>query len=99
MSIDAKAADQFTPLPHRSGDGAITFEGREYSGLEWIERIASRGGTLAAGEGALLVAEIERLRGVVARVDRLREQYQYWRADMYNGAHIATDMWRAMEGP
>jgi hypothetical protein len=57
-------ADQFTPLPHRQGYGALTFQGREFTQLEWIERIARRGGTLAAGEGKLLVAELDRLRAL-----------------------------------
>ena len=67
--LDAKAADQFQPV-HRSGYGAITFEGREYTKLEWAERTARRGGTLAAGEGALLCAEIDRLRGLIDAVGR-----------------------------
>ena len=61
QSLDTKAADQFQPV-HRSGHGAITFEGREYTRLEWIERTARNGGTLAAGEGAVLCQEIDRLR-------------------------------------
>jgi hypothetical protein len=58
-------ADQFTPLPHRQGYGALTFQGREFTQLEWIERIARRGGTLAAEEGKLLVAELDRLRALL----------------------------------
>jgi hypothetical protein len=59
--LDTKAADQFQPV-HRSGHGAITFEGREWTRLEWIERTARNGGTLAAGEGAVLCGELDRLR-------------------------------------
>jgi len=62
--LDTKAADTFQPV-HRSGHGAITFEGREYTRLEWIERTARNGGTLAAGEGAVLCAELDRLRALV----------------------------------
>jgi hypothetical protein len=65
--LDTKAADQFQPV-HRSGHGAITFEGREYTRLAWIERTARNGGTLAAGEGAVLCAELDRLRGIIGRV-------------------------------
>jgi hypothetical protein len=54
--------DTFTPTLHRQGYGALVFEGREYTPLEWVERIARRGGTLAAGEGKLLTDEIDRLR-------------------------------------
>jgi len=64
VRLDTKAADQFKPV-HRSGHGAITFEGREYTRLEWIERTARNGGTLAAGEGAVLCAELDRLREAV----------------------------------
>ena len=39
----------------------MTYEGEVYSRMAWIRRIARLGGTLAAGEGAVLVAEIERL--------------------------------------
>jgi hypothetical protein len=63
--LDTKAADQFQPV-HRSGYGAITYDGREWTRLEWIERTARNGGTLAAGEGAVLCAEIDRLRERVA---------------------------------
>ena len=66
-TLDTKAADQFQPV-HRSGHGAITFEGREYTRLAWIERTARNGGTLAEGEGAVLCAEIDRLRAKVGRV-------------------------------
>jgi hypothetical protein len=62
--LDTKAADQFQPV-HRSGHGAITFEGREWTRLEWIERTARNGGTLAAGEGAVLCGELDRLRKIV----------------------------------
>ena len=64
QSLDTKAADQFQPV-HRSGHGAITFEGREWTRLEWIERTARKGGTLAAGEGAVLCGELDRLRKIV----------------------------------
>jgi hypothetical protein len=73
-TLDTKAADQFQPV-HRSGHGAITFEGREYTRLEWIERTARNGGTLAAGEGAVLCAEIDRLRGQIAAVMDLPTWY------------------------
>jgi hypothetical protein len=67
-TLDTKAADQFQTV-HRSGHGAITYEGREYTRLEWIERTARNGGTLAAGEGAVLCAELDRLRAVADAAD------------------------------
>jgi hypothetical protein len=65
--LDAKADGQFqpAPLPHRVGYGVLTFEGKEYTPLEWIERTARRGGTLAAGEGEVLCREIDRLRAAL----------------------------------
>ena len=70
-SLDALADGQFQPklgdpgdtLTKRGGKGAVVFEGREYSRLEWITRSAKLGHTLHAGEGALLVEELERLQG------------------------------------
>ena len=51
---------------HRAGYGGIEFDGRAYSKLEWVERTARTGGTLAAGEGRMLLAEIDRLRRILA---------------------------------
>jgi hypothetical protein len=72
--LDTNAADQFQPI-HRSGHGAITFEGREWTRLEWIERTARNGGTLAAGEGAVLCAEIDRVRGDAERFRLLASEF------------------------
>lgn len=59
--------DQFQPtLTKRGGKGSVVFEGVTYSRMEWIMRSARLGHTLAAGEGQLLVEEIERLRALVA---------------------------------
>jgi hypothetical protein len=70
---DKDGTDQFTPapLPHRQGYGALTFEGREYTQLEWIERIARRGGTLAAGEGKLLTDKIDQLESTIDRLEAM----------------------------
>lgn len=51
-------ADQFAGTAHRSGYTAER--------LAWIERWARKGATLHAGEGAVLCAEIDRLRALVA---------------------------------
>ena len=62
--IDAKADGAFggAHASHRAGYGGIELNGRTYAKLEWIERIARLNGTLAAGEGRVLVEEIDRLR-------------------------------------
>jgi hypothetical protein len=63
--------DTFTPTLHRQGYGALVFEGREYTPLEWVERIARRGGTLAAGEGKLLTDKIDQLETTIDRLEAL----------------------------
>ena len=50
---------------HRAGYGGNVLDGRVYTREEWIERNARLGGTLAAGEGKVLVAELDRLRAAV----------------------------------
>ena len=63
-AVDAKADGAFGgAVSHRAGYGGIEFEGRTYTKLQWVERTARTGGTLAAGEGRMLLAEIDRLRG------------------------------------
>lgn len=72
-TLDALADGQFQPklgdpgdtLTKRGGKGSVVFAGREYSRLAWITRSATLGHTLHAGEGQLLVEEIERLRALV----------------------------------
>ena len=72
-TLDALADGQFQPklgdpgdtLTKRGGKGAVVFEGREYSRLGWITRSAKLGHTLHAGEGALLVEELERVTALV----------------------------------
>ena len=65
--IDAKADGAFGGAhSHRAGYGAIEFEGQTYTKLEWVERTARMGGTLAAGEGRMLLAEIDRQRRILA---------------------------------
>lgn len=64
---DAKADGAFGGLTnHRSGYGVIELDGRTYTKLEWVERFARAGGTLAAGEGKMLVEELDRLRAILA---------------------------------
>lgn len=60
-------ADQFKPpvLPHRQGYGDLTYQGRTYTPLEWVEYIARRGGTLAANEGKLLMDKIDHLESTI----------------------------------
>ena len=66
-AIDAKADAAFGgAVSHRGGYGGIQFEGQTFTKLEWVERTARTGGTLAAGEGRLLLAEIDRLRRILA---------------------------------
>ena len=50
---------------HRAGYGGRVLDGRVYTREEWIERSARQGGTLAAGEGKVLVEELDRLRAAV----------------------------------
>ncbi len=66
-AIDAKADGAFGGAhSHRGGYGGIEFEGQTFTKLEWVERTARTGGTLAAGEGRMLLAEIDRLRRILA---------------------------------
>ena len=65
--IDAKADGAFGGAhSHRAGYGGIEFEGQTYTKLQWVERTARMGGTLAAGEGRMLLAEIDRQRAILA---------------------------------
>jgi hypothetical protein len=57
-AFSGKLADPADTLTKRGGKGVVRFEGREYTRLEWVRRTAAMGGTLAAGEGALLEAEL-----------------------------------------
>jgi hypothetical protein len=69
MRLDAAADGQFQPklgdpgdvLTKRGGKGTVTYEGVTYTRLAWIRRIAAMGGTLHAGEGQVLVEELERV--------------------------------------
>ena len=71
-AIDAKADGAFGgAVSHRAGYGGIEFEGQTFTKLKWAERTARMGGTLAAGEGRMLLAEIDRLRAAVERVRAL----------------------------
>lgn len=71
--IDKAADGQFQPKlsdpsdktsspNHRSGYGAIIYDGVTYTTLDWIIRNASLGHSLAGGEGKILVGEINRLK-------------------------------------
>ena len=66
-AMDVKADGAFGGLTnHRGGYGGIEFEGQTYTKLQWVERTARIGGTLAAGEGRMLLAEIDRQRAILA---------------------------------
>ena len=72
-TLDALADGQFQPkladpadtLTKRGGKGYVIFEGATYTRLAWIRRSARLGHTLAAGEGAVLDAELERVTAMV----------------------------------
>ncbi len=62
-ALDAAADGNFTSgVTHRGGYGGLTYNGRTYTKAEWAERMARNGCALAAGEGAMLCEEIDRLR-------------------------------------
>lgn len=74
-AVDAKADGAFGGLTnHRGGYGGIEFEGQTYTKLQWVERTARIGGTLAAGEGRMLLAEIDRQRRILAALREPSEQ-------------------------
>jgi hypothetical protein len=60
-AFSGKIADPSDGLTKRGGKGCVVFEGVEYSRMDWIRRSARLGHTLAAGEGAVLEAELTRL--------------------------------------
>jgi hypothetical protein len=72
-NLDAAADGQFTgkladpadTLTKRGGKGHVYFEGVSYTRLAWIRRSARLGHTLAAGEGSVLEAELERVTALV----------------------------------
>jgi hypothetical protein len=72
-NLDAAADGQFTgkladpadTLTKRGGKGHVYFEGVSYTRLAWIRRSARLGHTLAAGEGSVLDAELERVTAMV----------------------------------
>lgn len=75
--IDAKADGAFGGAhSHRAGYGGIEFEGQTYTKLQWVERTARMGGTLAAGEGRMLLAEIDRQRAILAALREPSEEVQ-----------------------
>lgn len=64
--LTVTATDQFQPpAVHRSGYSGRSLNGKPMSDFEWIMHFAERGGTLAAGEGAVLAAEIRRLESIL----------------------------------
>lgn len=91
--IDAKADGAFGgAVSHRGGYGGIQFEGQTFTKLEWVERTARMGGTLAAGEGRMLLAEIDRLRDELEAEKRRRREID-------NEAYAyAEQLKRALEG-
>lgn len=71
-AFSGKLADPADTLTKRGGKGHVVYEGTAYDRLAWTRRCAERGYTLAAGEGALLLAaliEAEQER------DALRDQW------------------------
>jgi hypothetical protein len=57
-AFSGKLADPADTLTKRGGKGHVVYEGTAYDRLAWTRRCAERGYTLAAGEGALLLAEL-----------------------------------------
>jgi hypothetical protein len=87
-AVDAKADGAFGgAVSHRAGYGGIEFEGQTYTKLQWVERTARIGGTLAAGEGRMLLAEIDRQRAILAA---LREPSK-WVVDAMMNWLVWTD--------
>ena len=86
-TLDALADGQFQPkladpsdtLTKRGGKGHVYFQGVCYTRLAWIRRIAALGGTLAAGEGAVLDAELTRVTAMVEAA--YREGYEMGESD------------------
>jgi hypothetical protein len=60
-AFSGKLADPADGLTKRGGTGDVVFDGVPYTKLAWIRRSARLGHTLAAGEGAVLEAELQRL--------------------------------------
>lgn len=63
--------EQTKPAPSDPGDKSAVVHRAGYAGnpLGWAEYWSRKGGTLYAGEGALLVAEIDRLRARVRELE------------------------------
>ena len=57
-AFSGKLADPADTLTKRGGKGHVVYEGTAYDRLAWTRRCAERGYTLAAGEGALLLAAL-----------------------------------------
>lgn len=63
MSLDAQADGAFGGKTNRRAgySKTITFQGKEYTEIEWIIRTAKMDGTLASGEGRKIVEHYERI--------------------------------------
>jgi hypothetical protein len=57
-AFSGKLADPADTLTKRGGKGHVVYEGTAYDRLAWTRRCAERGYTLAACEGALLLAAL-----------------------------------------
>jgi hypothetical protein len=57
-AFSGKLADPADTLTKRGGKGHVVYEGTAYDRMAWTRRCAERGYTLAAGEGALLLAAL-----------------------------------------
>lgn len=91
---DAKADGAFGGLTnHRSGYGVIELDGRTYTKLEWVERFARAGGTLAAGEGKMLVEELDRLRAILAALREPSDAMQNNVCGAYFSSWDSQDIW------
>ena len=79
-------SDPADTLTKRGGKGSVTFEGVEYTRLDWIRRLAQSGGSLAAGEGAILDGA---LTAQIEAAFREGHECGYWSGQYNVGSDVA----------